>query len=664
MLKKIYNIFNRGLLLTLLSLASAFPAFSQSLTDNLRDAKRNYEIFLDYQRKNELDSRAYSSLIEAYSGYADIFRNAAPESEEWRQAKQALIGIFPLLRQGAYYYASTDNQMQVLKFATAYIDLSLLPGMGDEKLNEQPGYPILANLAATNIYNRGNYSDAILYFQAYLNTGDLANRETAFEGLARSYYELQNFDNAAYIASRAIQTYPRNWNCLIIGVESTGRTGNDTKMEEFLRLARKMQPNHAGLIEYQGKMYERMKRFEEAADCFNTLYKMNPQSLDFASHYAFDNYNAGVVQLHRTRSAADKKEQQQLQTQARQYFIKAEPVLKDILDNSPYAVNVARALATCYEALGDQRKLEEANKTLTALRVPAVQKGSMPELETKLMPSADLTPLSAPEAELSAFNSDVDINIPISKRKRENVYAVIIGNEKYKHFSPVAYANRDGKTFAEYCRKTLGIPADNIREVYDATLTEMREPLKFIDTKTQMNPGELDIIFYYAGHGVPDVSKSSAHLLPCDASGTDFESCIELDKLYTQFHEMPAKSVTVFLDACFSGATRGNEMLFAERFVEYEVEDVAARGNTVVFSATSGNQTAMAYDDQQHGFFTYYLLKNLQESEGGISLGNLGKKLTKQVDNKAYDKKNKHQTPTVKASASLGEVWKERTLLD
>ena len=127
---------------------------------------------------------------------------------------------------------------------------------------------------------------------------------------------------------------------------------------------------------------------------------------------------------------------------------------------------------------------------------------------------------------------------------------------------------------------------------------------------------------------------------------------------------MPAKSVTVFLDACFSGATRGNEMLFAERFVEYEVEDVAARGNTVVFTATSGNQTAMAYDEEQHGFFTYYLLKNLQESEGGISLGTLGKNLTKQVDNKAYDKKNKHQTPTVKASASLGDDWRNRTLLD
>ena len=80
--------------------------------------------------------------------------------------------------------------------------------------------------------------------------------------------------------------------------------------------------------------------------------------------------------------------------------------------------------------------------------------------------------------------------------------------------------------------------------------------------------------------------------------------------------------------------------------------------------ATAGNQTAMAYDDQQHGFFTYYLLKHLQQSKGAISLGELGDALLRDVDNKAYDKKNKHQTPTVNASPTLGDSWRSRTLLD
>lgn len=620
---------------------------------SVESADKNFESFRSMAAAGEPDGAAYGLLRQAYADYVDVLRASAQDSDDYRKAKTALKDIFPYLRQAAYFYARANDQAMVLRFAADYVDLSLLPGMGDEHLQETPGYPVLAHLAATNIYNRRDYQNAILYFQAYLSSGDSQNREMAFEGLARSYYELRNYDNAVYIATQGIASYPSNWNMLIIGIEACGRTGNDEKMEPMLEAALRIQPAHKGLMEYQGKMYERMKRYPEAAEVFEKLYAANDQSLDYACHLAFDSYNAGVA-LYREDSAS---------AEAKALFEKSIPLLDNILANSPYAVNVAHALAVCYSLTGDKDKLAGANSTLTALRAPEVAEGAVPAQETQYMPTANFTPVAsesaAPAEELL---SDVDINIPETTLSRPNTYVVIIGNENYKYFSNVDYARRDGATFAEYCRKTLGVPADNIRERYDATLSEIREPLRYLGEKTRMNPGELDLIIYYAGHGVPDVARGTAHLLPTDASGTDFESCFELDRLYAQLDEMPAKSVTVFLDACFSGATRGNEMLFKERFVEYEVEDVVARGNTVVFSATTGKQTAMAYDDQRHGFFTYFLLKNLQESKGGITLGELGRKLTKEVDNKAYDKKNKHQTPQVKASPALGSTWEERTL--
>ena len=125
---------------------------------------------------------------------------------------------------------------------------------------------------------------------------------------------------------------------------------------------------------------------------------------------------------------------------------------------------------------------------------------------------------------------------------------------------------------------------------------------------------------------------------------------------------MPLRQCTVFLDACFSGATRDNEMLFAERFVEFEVEDLVSKGNTVVFSATTGKQTAMGYDDQNHGFFTYYLLKALQESKGEICLKDLADNICTNVAAKSLDKKNKSQTPQVNPAPTLGDSWKTRTL--
>lgn len=623
-----------------------------SANATLETADKYFEAFRSAAAKGEPDGAAYGQLRQAYADYVEVFRNAESGSAEWKKAKTALKDIFPDLRRAAYFYARANDQAMVLRYASDYIDLSLLPGMGDERLQESNGYPILAHLAATNIFNRKDYQNAIKYFQAYLSSGHADHRETAFEGLARSYYELRNYDNAIYIATQGAEAFPNNWNMLIIGIEACGRAGNDAKMEPLLNAALALQPNHKSLREYKGKMLERIHRYEEASQVFKGLYDENYSSLDYACHYAFDTYNAAVA-----RYLADRED-----PQAIQMFSTSIPLLDMILSNSPYAVNVAHALAVCYSLTGEKDKLADTNSTLTALRAPQVTEGAAPSQETQYMPTANYTPVEDNSGVADELLSDVDINIPIATTSRPKTYVVVIGNENYKYFSDVDYAIRDASTFAEYCRKTLGVPAENIRERYDATLSEIREPLRYLSEKTKMNPGELDLIIYYAGHGVPDVSRGTAHILPTDASGTDFESCLELETLYAMLDEMPAKNVTVFLDACFSGATRGNEMLFKERFVEYEVEDVVAKGNTVIFSATTGKQTAMAYDDQHHGFFTYYLLKHLQDSKGDITLGELGKNLEKDVKNKSYDIKNKVQTPTVKASPSLGDSWQARQL--
>lgn len=626
--------------------------------------RRQLEDYRQMASSGNPGASAYMAALEAFRAYSEASGDIAHGDPLMEECRRGLREIFPLLSDGAYYHAALNDQSRVLEYACAYVDLSLLPAMAPDNLQSAPGYPILANLAATNIFNRGDYASATRYFQAYLNTTDTESREMAFEGLARCCYEQRDYDRAAYIATQGLRYYPVNWNMHIIGIESCGHTGADDKMEPMLESALRISPGHKGLLEYQGKMFERMKRFESAAATFDKLYAANPTSLDYACHLGFNLYNAGTVALQASMAPGltpDRKRSHEIS--AKNNFSKAAPVLRDVMANSPYAVNVARALALCYSATNDAARLSEANSTLGALRSPAVGRNDIPTLDLSFRPTVDL-PSARPEQSVATTgpHSDVDINIPVTGLRNEDTYVVIIGNENYKHHSKVNYAHNDGKVFAEYCTKVLGVPKDNIRQCYDATLSEIREPLRYLSEKTAMNPDRLNIIFYYAGHGLPDVSAGTAYLLPTDATGTDFESCLGLDNLYERFDNMPARNVTVFLDACFSGATRSSGMLFAERFVEYEVEDLVAKGNTVVFSATSGKQTAMGYDDMQHGFFTYYLLKTLQETRGDITLASLADRLRRDVDNKAFDKKNKHQTPTVKASPALGDRWRLRTL--
>ena len=61
-----------------------------------------------------------------------------------------------------------------------------------------------------------------------------------------------------------------------------------------------------------------------------------------------------------------------------------------------------------------------------------------------------------------------------------------------------------------------------------------------------------------------------------------------LAKLYEELGNMPAERVTVFMDACFSGSKRGEDMLASARGVAIKAKAQVPRGKMVVFSAAQG----------------------------------------------------------------------------
>ena len=252
-----------------------------------------------------------------------------------------------------------------------------------------------------------------------------------------------------------------------------------------------------------------------------------------------------------------------------------------------------------------------------------------------------------------APNSDVDKDIPQSKTKNENFFAFIIANENYPE-APVPYALNDGRIFKEYCLKTLGLPEKQIRIFEDATVGRIIAAIEQIKEIANAYDGEAEIILYYAGHGVPDDKKNAAYLLPVDGSSSDITTTgYSLEKLYSELGKLKLKSVTVFLDACFSGAKREDEMLASARGVAIKVKDEAPKGNMVVFSAATGDETAHQYEEKGHGLFTYFLLKKLQETQGNVTYGELSDYVNKQVKRQSVVINNKRQTPTVIPSASV-----------
>lgn len=261
-------------------------------------------------------------------------------------------------------------------------------------------------------------------------------------------------------------------------------------------------------------------------------------------------------------------------------------------------------------------------------------------------------------------SSDVDVNIPSLNTINPHAYALIIGNEDYSSFqlglsseANVAFAVNDASIFKKYCNETFGVPESNIKHIKNGTSGQMNQAISWINKIIQKEDGEADVIVYYAGHGLPDEQTHEPYIIPVDVSGANLQSAIKLQTLYSKLTEYPSKKITVFMDACFSGGSR-EQGLLASRGVKIKPKDDLLTGNIVVFTSSSGEQSSLPFKDKQHGIFTYYLLKKMQETNGNVSYDELYNYVKKEVDLNCLKVNNKEQTPGLLMSPNLGDSWK------
>ena len=279
---------------------------------------------------------------------------------------------------------------------------------------------------------------------------------------------------------------------------------------------------------------------------------------------------------------------------------------------------------------------------------------------TNPLPVLDNTSESVVSAPVST--SDVDIDIPSVGIKNSQTYVVVIANEDYQSEVKVPYAKNDGKVFAEYCEQVLGVPHENIDIFENASYNNIRKAVSNAKMFADAAGKNARIIFYYAGHGIPDEASCSAYLLPVDGYGSDVTTGYKLDNLYADLGNLPISSVTVFIDACFSGSKREGDRLASARGIAIKVKQGIPVGNMVVFTASSSDETAYHYKNKSHGLFTYFLLKKLKETQGDVTYDDLFSYIQSNVKMASFQNYRKIQTPTVKASVQMNNSWKTMKL--
>lgn len=260
------------------------------------------------------------------------------------------------------------------------------------------------------------------------------------------------------------------------------------------------------------------------------------------------------------------------------------------------------------------------------------------------------------EQELSSDVDKIESNIT---QNASNTFAVIIANEKYQETDNVEYAINDGNAFKLYCTNLLGIPEENIHFRTNATYTNMKADLMWLKRISDVYKGDCSIMVYYAGHGIPDEKTKGCSLLPVDGIPTDMTTTLSLSNVYKELANMQTQKTLVFLDACFSGTGRNDQMLSQARGVSIKPKTEKPQGNMIVFSSASGDETAFPYKEKKHGLFTYFLLKKLQATKGNVNLGELSDYIKSEVGKKAIVINSKPQTPIVSTSQEMNDKWRK-----
>ena len=209
-----------------------------------------------------------------------------------------------------------------------------------------------------------------------------------------------------------------------------------------------------------------------------------------------------------------------------------------------------------------------------------------------------------------------DLN-PLGKRVKfnKNGLALIVGVSNYENTKAKAlYADNDAMVFKDYASEKLGIPENRIKILVNDRADE-RDILLSVQEwlRRSAKPNKSDIYVFFAGHGLASQDGKNMYLLPHDGSPRLLDdTAILRDRLFTDLKATNPKSVTVFLDTCYSGVTRNEEMLIAGRPIVIKAKEQAIPEGFTLFSAASNEQISRPLEEAKHGMFSYFLMKGME----------------------------------------------------
>ena len=246
----------------------------------------------------------------------------------------------------------------------------------------------------------------------------------------------------------------------------------------------------------------------------------------------------------------------------------------------------------------------------------------------------------------------------IRPQPERDAVAIIIGITDYKNLPKAEFASDDARMFYDYAARGLGLKAENIKLLVDDDADDVAIYKAFKTWLPSRVRPSTDIYVFYSGHGLPADNGRSLYLIPYRADRDLIEkTAIRHDDINSYIQIAKPRSVTIFLDSCYSGLARTGETLLANaRPVSIQSEANVFPVNFTVITASQNDQISSSSSDLKHGIFSYYLMKGMEGDadknlDGQITIGEMYSYLAEHVARQA-SMSSRTQVPQLTGNAS------------
>jgi len=247
----------------------------------------------------------------------------------------------------------------------------------------------------------------------------------------------------------------------------------------------------------------------------------------------------------------------------------------------------------------------------------------------------------------------------VSRINQGRRVALIIGNARYEHASPLTGPVNDATDIAEALH---GLDFDEVYDHYDMSKADMdHEVDRFLH---QLREDDM-VVFYYSGHGMEVNGRN--YFIPVEANiNVDVTNAQDLEKDVEKKAVLASKVVDgvsrvksslVILDACRNNfLPPGSKSLNQKARIEFKsiaggsapvTKNLSGEGDMVILYATTHG--APAFDGQgRNSLFTKHLLRGLKNPS--LTINQLTRQVTKEVKSESKEKYGEMQRPWVYGS--------------